>query len=524
MRILGVALAAAAYFSLSEPAERGIKRFSLADVDTGSIDRLVIEGDKPIELKRPGETWQLANGKDADPAAVKRLLDSFDKLKSSNQLTSDQQRYSDYEVGEDKGLRVQAFAGDREVAELTVGKSASGGVYVLYEGDVFKVDQVYRNVFAKKRAQWMQRKLFADHSPEDVRRVDVSLADGSSYSVLREEGEWRLKDESVLPEDFRFSSSKVERMVSSVVRARARDILEEAPSKETTGFESGDALTLHLAPEKAEDSGAKEGNNDEAKVAKGGKEDADGQTPSTALKLTVGNKTEDGKVYARVSGREDVYVLPAYTARQLRKAPTDFRDLSLMRFSVSDVKTLRIRDGKRTLVFKKKDDEWTLARHTEDKPEGFELDPNAVQRRLRRLHGAKAKRLAESQSLARTGIRGSRSQLRAELSDGQAAVLTFGKTTNNDGSEVVYTRGNVDERVYVVSKRTQTGLLKGLESFKKRARGAGAAGMPPGLANMDADALKNLPPEVRRGLQKKLEKQKRQQKLLKRLQQKRAAD
>ena len=116
--VVFVALLAGALVSMNKKPERGITRLSFASVDAAAIDKLRLDGGvSPVELTKVGETWQLSNGKAADPNAVKNALEAIAKIDSSDLVTRSADRFAEYEVDEAKGVKLTAWVGAREVAE-----------------------------------------------------------------------------------------------------------------------------------------------------------------------------------------------------------------------------------------------------------------------------------------------------------------------------------------------------------------------------------------------------------------------
>src|SRR5512137_1425314 len=122
--VVFIALLGGAYLLMSKKPERGITRISFSAVDKDKIDRVVIGGPNATELKKQGDKWQLASGKDADADAVKRLLEAIPKVDSADLVTKDTARFADLEVSDEKGTTVAASANGVEVAKFVVGKAA----------------------------------------------------------------------------------------------------------------------------------------------------------------------------------------------------------------------------------------------------------------------------------------------------------------------------------------------------------------------------------------------------------------
>jgi hypothetical protein len=470
------ALAAAAVVTLREKPQHGMTRISFTGVDPAAVDRIVIKGPHPIELTRTGETWTV-DGKRADATAVKNLLDTVKLVESADVVTRNRDRFAALEVDDEKGTQVQAFSGGARTVDFVIGTAAAGGSHVRAGDTVYLVKRVFKGSFARERSAWLDRTLFADNA-NDATQVEVKLAAQAPYVLTKAGEEWKPEDAPVLPAGFRFDGNAARSLVSALVSAQAKDVLDEDPGDATTGLgESADVLVLHLA------SG----------------------DPRT---LRIGAKKDAGGVYARVSTRPDLVTIPEYVAKNLRKPLTDLRDLSLMAFDANAAKRLEIVKDKDRLVFEKDGEAWKVAASTPAAPSGFQLDPLAVTRRLSAVGSLRAVADAETDVPAKAGLDKPSRTVNVTLADDRVATLAFGKDTKWDNADAAYARGNADGKIYVVRASARDNALGGLDTFAKRPE-------TPPLANINPQALGNLPPEVRENLLKQLAQQKQRDALLK---------
>jgi hypothetical protein len=479
-------LLAGAIWSTSRSPERGITRISLAEVDADAIDAVEISGKNAVSLTREGEVWRVASGKEADASAVKRMVEAIPKIASSDLVTTDSERYAEFEVDDEKGTRIKAAVGGQEVVNFVVGKSAPGGSHVRVGEKVFAVKRIYASTFSREASSWLQRKLFGDKLA-DVNRVEVALAAGSSYALVKKDNQWALEDEAVLPSGFRFDKSGASSLASTLVNARAKDILDEDPGTETTGLDAGDRLAFVVAQ-------------------------GEGEGATTVRhELRLGKSLQDKTVYAQVGGKSDVITLPEYTAKNLRKSPTDFRDLRMVNLDKDKVTSIRIRDGGKRLTVEKQGAEWKIGDHSETIPSDFTLDPAAVTRRLSGIANARATQVAEGVSPSAAGLSRPSATVTATLEDGTTVTVAFGRETKDGERDMVYARGNADDAVYLVTSWTRKNLTGGVDTFKKTAD-------PGGMPNFNPKDLENLPPDVRASLMKQMQQKRQQQQMIERMQ------
>ncbi len=482
--VLGVfvALMVAAVALVTRSPERGITRISFADLDTKKVDRLEIGGKNAVNLVKKDDGWYIEGGRRADGDAVQRLLDALGKVKSSDLVTRDSSRFADFEVDDEKGTAVTAFAGKAKLAHLVVGKSASGGAHVRVDEGVFRVGGIYPAVFSRAPGAWVDKKLFTEKN-EAATRLDVRLAGTAPYALVKKDGSWAFENPDVVPKGFRFDANAAKGLVDAVAGVRVKEYEKSDPGAEKTGLnDAADVWVLTFSGE---------GNS------------------SVSYTLRVGNKKEGGSdLWAKVDSRDDVFTLPEFTVKSLKRSATDLRDLKMMSFDVSKAERLSVSDGAVGLTFEKKDGSWSLVKSSEPKPNGFELDPSAVERRLSAVADARGLSLATP---GNDGLARPSAKVSVTLTGGKVVTLSFGKETKSGGRDVIYARGNADDATYFLAKWSRQSLTGGIKSFEKHAG-------PPGLGNIDPQALSSLPPDVRESLMKQLQQKQREQQLLKQIQ------
>jgi hypothetical protein len=465
-----LALLVAVMLRVGRQTERGISRISFAEVAIDTTDRLEISGSNAVELTKDGEIWRLANGREADRNAVRQLLEAIPTIASSDLVTREPNRFSDYQVDAEGGTGVQVFSGERWLAAFVVGKSAPGGAYLLVDGGVYRAPRLPTGLFSRPSSAWLERRLFKDPI-EEVAKVEVKLGEGNAYALVNQDGKWELEDSSVAPEGFRFDAKEAQRLATALLNTRAMEFLAEDPGVETTQLdENADLLAYTLK--------AEEGIGERRE-------------------LRLGAKTEGAEVYAQVSGSNDIITLAEGTARGLRKPVSDLRDLSMIRVDKEKVVELQIVDRENRLVLQKKDTGWEIATSSQKVPDDFEPDQSQVAHRLARFAGMQAVSLADSKAPKKTGLGRPSAEITATLEDGSVVTLAFGKETEEEGRKFVYARGNADEEIYWVTRFSRETLTGGLDTLKE----TGPAPVPGGI---DPDAFSKLPPDVRKALMKQL--------------------
>lgn len=469
-------LAALAFVHFKKPAERGITRLNLPKVDAKDIDAIAVSGPMAIELKKSGDTWSLADGREADQSAVTRAIEAAAKVQSSDLVARGPEHYAAYEVDDAKGAHVVLSKGGKPVSDFIVGKSVSGGAAVRVGDDIYTVKSVSAGLFAKTTTSWLERKLFTQ-SVGDATKMEVRLANDAPYTLVKDKDVWGL--DGVLPADFKLDVGVASSLVSQVVNLRAKDVLATAEAVTAAGPEDVFVITW------------KEGSS------------------TLHIPRTV---ADADNLHASIDGKPRTFVVSEGSVQPLRKAMIDLRDASLMKIENTKAAQLTIIDGASKTVFAKKKGAWELVSSTEKKPEGFTFDPAAVERRVTQVANAKGIRIADG--VKDNGLAAAKTKVIVKLEDGKDAALVFGNAIKEDNRDVVFARGNTGHDV-VVSAYVKTNLTGGLSSFAKRAA-PGAEN--DALSKLDPNALQGLPPEVRAGLMKQIEQKRREQELMQKVQ------
>lgn len=491
-------LCALVVWSQMQKPSKGITRISYGDLGTVDIDRLEISGPKPIKLHRENETWRVETGKAAEPNAVSRVLQAIPEIDSTDLVTESKDRFAELEVDDEKGIGVKAYSGKDLVADFVIGRSTPNGSYVRTGNSVYLVGRLYASTFSRDASSWLNRKLFSDKLA-DVTRVEIPFAK-PPYVLVKQDNVWKLEDPSMLPKHFRFDNKAAGSFVSSLLNTRAKDILDKDPGTEITKLDEQAATLAFVIEEKQ--------GEDTKTIRRELRLGAEVATPEAEAKDSKPSKA----VYAQLVGSSDVVTLADYTAKRFYNKATDFRDKRLMEFDQTKVTGLSIRDGSLRLSLEKQGAEWKIGKSSENIPEDFVLDPNAVTRRLSGIANATGTKVVEGMSLAAAGLTSSSTKVVVTTEDGKKLSLVFGKKTKEEERDMFYARGNADALVYLLTKWSRENLTGGLETFKK------SETPPGGMPNFDPAALSKLPPNVRAGLMKQLQQKRRQQEIIQRMQ------
>ncbi len=174
-------------------------------VDTASVTSLEIspkEGDTPFRLEKEGGNWKLKVNElntSAKKQMVNSLLGSIVKIEAQRITAKDPAKWSEYEVTEEGSNRLQAFAGNKKVADIVVGRfsmnpqTRSGTSYLrpADQNNVYAVDGFLSMSLAPKANSFRNGELL-NLSTEEVQAF--TLKDESQnplYSIEKSlNGNW----------------------------------------------------------------------------------------------------------------------------------------------------------------------------------------------------------------------------------------------------------------------------------------------------------------------------------------------
>ena len=375
---LFIVLLVAALMLSKKPAQRGGQELDLSSLTPETLSGVIVkapEGEKTVTLRKEGGIWKLADGHLADPEAVKRALDAIGEIRTTDLVSTSAARREKYGVGDEKALRIELQGKDTKPVVLLLGSSAKGGGYIRRDGTnaIFKLKRNISYLFPSESKRWLKLKL-VDAAIEDLKGVKIALKDEIPYELIPgdDEAQWKLRDDSILPEGFRFDGKAARALVQQALSCRAGEIVDELPEGTDAGLDQ-DRITLELE---------------------------DG-----AVTLHLGASAGKNLVWARVDGREPFFKVPEYQARNLRKKVEDLRDLHLMNFEKEKISDLRIDAGKTAIHLHKGDDgSWSIDEKLSRPPKDFQFDPAMVDGFISSLANLRAEKFIGPKPGGKTGL------------------------------------------------------------------------------------------------------------------------
>ena len=274
----------------------------LARIDTNNLDRLTIDArdrGKTV-LARKDETWHIANRGDqpANTAEVTRLLDSLKNEQVTNFVEDNASDLAKYGLDQPQlQLTFSSFAsqntaesqaGEHPFATISFGKTDGDNVYARVGDEPFIV-AVRRtfldNIFADP-VQWQELAIFK-FKPDEVHRLTVQ-ADREATLVRGANNEWTRAqgDEPV-------DRTNVQSLLNTLTNLRAVRWVG-GPTPPQAFDKQQVAITFTTSPD-----------------------------DKAVHKLIVGGPAGNGMWYARVEGRDGIFILnnPDFNAFRLPLAP-----------------------------------------------------------------------------------------------------------------------------------------------------------------------------------------------------------
>lgn len=143
------------------PGQQSVQ--ALLDFDRAQVDRVVVaDGDQSTELLRKGDGWETVNGFPAEVDRVDRLLDRLGGLEHGLAIAQTDAALKRFKLTDtDFERRVQLYAGDEELASLTLGSGAGARRSNVRAGDAKAVYTVQLGSYDLPAdvAQWQDKTL-----------------------------------------------------------------------------------------------------------------------------------------------------------------------------------------------------------------------------------------------------------------------------------------------------------------------------------------------------------------------------
>ena len=426
--VIFVALLGLVMMTVFKPQERNLTHLAVPDIESDTVEKIVINADETFELLKEGEQWVLDDGRPADSDMVDRALGGLEGLTSTELVSSNPEKHATYEVDDEKGQRVTVFVESQPVVDVVIGKASTvgAGTYVR----LADTDDVYllqrspvKSYFASSKVQWQRLKLF-DASLADVASLNIVSGNGNEFDLVQNEDKtWALGDMSVLPEGFRFDGSIARSLVSTFLNLRAKEILVMSPDPVASGLGvDGSADTYSLSLQNA-----------------------------VTHTLRLGKADTDEQNYYAQFDEDQLVLIPSFAADNIRKGLNDFRALNIMEFDPNNVMRLSIKSKDGRHVLEKTDGQWTVAEESAQPSAELVLNGATVERSMQELSRVRATSyIANAPATAKAGLSKPAFEIVVTLESGETATLLLGDELKEGVQTVYYASGNADNGTYLV--------------------------------------------------------------------------
>lgn len=354
--ILAVGLAAYVQFvdkKIPTTKEREEKKGRVFSFDRDKITAIAIKTpEAKIDLKKDGTSWKVeAPVKDrADSGTMSSLLTSIELLRSESTIDNEGKGVTKDQLKEfglaDPATKVTLTVEGKPV-QLFIGKDTAieNKVYAMLEGakSVEVIANNLRNDISKKADDFRDKKL-SDLSLGQVKKAVVKTQAGE-LELEKANDHWSL----VRPLKARGDDSKIGDTISQALTSRVESFVADTSKLGEYGLEQPRG-TLTLTVE--------------------------GQDQPQVLTIGANPKDEKDKekVYARLSSRDAVVLLPKAVEGLLNLKPNDLRDRKLVQFNSDLVDRITIEPaGKEKLVLARKTDKGWVRKADKD------IDVNSAQ-------------------------------------------------------------------------------------------------------------------------------------------------
>jgi gas vesicle protein len=418
----------------SDATPRPIAKFGVDSFDTLEVTK----GKDTTVIKKDGDSYKITKpiAYPADKDAAKVAFESMSKLDFDNIVSDQQSRHGEFEVGGD-GLRVVVKKGDKDVADVRIGRTTNQFTMLRIEGkpEVWSVTGISKYQFDKDTNSWRD-KTITTFQEKDIEKLQVASKDGAKIALAKpaptDAGaptDWHVVESSMKVEPF--DKSVAGSMASQLSGLKANDFADGA-KPEDTGLDSPE-LTVAV-----------------------GLHDGKQQT------LLVGKKKGEDDYYAKMADQPQVFLVKKYAIANINKRPVEFRDKTMCNLKSDEVTEVAVARDKESFTLAKQGSAWKLA-----KPAGTTLDESKVSAITGSFTDWKAQSIAEDNSPKATGLAKPKASVVVKSSvKGHTCQFKVGGETSDKSNYFVQVAGQPN--VFVAPKWNVDRVLVKLDDLKKK--------------------------------------------------------
>ncbi len=218
----------------------------LIQVDTSQVNRIIINTKPPaseeITLQREGAGWIASSGSvntKATSTAIQSLLSNIRLIQTKYIAANSEEKWADYEVGEEQGTRIQVFDGETLLEDFISGRFAfdqqaqTGTSYIrLMSGkEVYAVDGFQTLTLGQGFNSYRNRML--TNTPPNTAFEEVTIAQGDeSFTLSKGPAGWMFGDQLL-------DSMKVENYVQQFTNLRGETFADDFDELAAANYKFG---------------------------------------------------------------------------------------------------------------------------------------------------------------------------------------------------------------------------------------------------------------------------------------------
>jgi len=161
-------------------------------------------GGKPVTLKKENDVWQVeADGKTyrADQSVASSMIAQLNAMESKSLVTTDKDRWKEFEVTDSLGTRVKLFKGSDLLADVIFGKfsysqpqTMTSYVRLAGENEVYGVDGMMGMSFNRNANSFRDRTLISSTS-SNWNKLTFTYPADSSFTLGKVNDKWMIGSE-----------------------------------------------------------------------------------------------------------------------------------------------------------------------------------------------------------------------------------------------------------------------------------------------------------------------------------------
>ena len=185
----------------------------LIKVDTSKVTSINIkpkDSQDEISLNREGNQWIVSKGTISAPAtesAVKSLLNSLALIKTKRITAKSPDKWAEYEVETENGLRVKAFNNGQILEDFIVGRfslnqqnpgASTSFVRLTNQDEVYAVDGLLSMTFGQGFDSYRNRNVVKLTAGTDINSIKMEKGDSILYTISKTNGQWVMNNGTII--------------------------------------------------------------------------------------------------------------------------------------------------------------------------------------------------------------------------------------------------------------------------------------------------------------------------------------